>query len=84
MYYNICKEVIEYQRTGGKNNMVVYNLYLVLINEPIQIYDRVKERVVYEGLSDHIPKWLLSEIVHDITIVHRKDTGICYHLININ
>lgn len=29
--------------------MVVYNLYLVLINEPIQIYDRFKERVVYEG-----------------------------------
>lgn len=71
MYYNICKEVIEYQRTGGKNNKVVYNLYLVLINEQIQIYDRVKERVVYEGSSNYIPRRLLSAIVHDITIVHR-------------
>lgn len=64
--------------------MVVYNLYLVLINEPIQIYDRVKERVVYEGSSGYIPRRLLSAIVHDITIAHRKDTGTCYHLININ
>lgn len=64
--------------------MVVYNLYLVLINEPIQIYDRVKERVVYEGPSNHIPGQLLHALVHDITIAHRKDTGTCYHLININ
>lgn len=64
--------------------MVVYNLYLVLNNEPIQIYDRFEKRVVYEGSSTHIPRWLLSAIVHDITIVHKKDTGTCYHLINID
>jgi hypothetical protein len=63
--------------------MVVYNLYLVLINEPIQIYDRVTERVVYEGSSNRIPNRLLSKLVHDMTIVHRKDTNTCYHLINI-
>lgn len=64
--------------------MVLYNLRLVLISEPIQIYDRVTERVVYEGLSKHIPKWLLSKLVHDMTIVHRKDTNTCYLLINID
>lgn len=64
--------------------MVLYNLYLVLINEPIQIYDRVAERVVYEGSSNRIPKRLLSKLVHDMTIVHRKDTNTCYHLINIS
>lgn len=64
--------------------MVLYNLYLVLSSEPIQIYDRVTERVVYEGSSNDIPNRLLSKLVHDMTIVHRKDTNTCYFLINID
>lgn len=74
----------DYIKVKEDTNMVVYNLYLVLINEPIQIRNRVNGRILYEGSSNHIPNCLLSKIVHDMTIVHSEDTGICYHLININ
>lgn len=64
--------------------MVVYNLYLILINEAIRIYDNVIERIVYEGSSENIPNELMDEIVHDMTIVREKRTNRTYFLININ
>lgn len=63
--------------------MVLYNLYLVLVHEPIMVYENATQRIVYEGSSDNIPEELMSELVHDITIVHEKD-NITYFLININ
>lgn len=64
--------------------MVVYNLYLVLIDEKIRIYDNSINRNVYIGSSENIPDELMNQLVHDVTIAHEKDTNIEYILININ
>ena len=40
--------------------MVVYNLYLVLNNEPIKIYDRHTRIVPYKGSSNNIPNELME------------------------
>lgn len=63
--------------------MVLYNLYLVLNQETIRVYDNATQRIVYEGLSENIPQGLMDELVHDMTIAHEKD-NITYFLININ
>lgn len=63
--------------------MVLYNLYLVLNNETIKVYDNITKSVVYEGISDNIPDELMSELVHDVTIVYEKHNR-AYFLIEIN
>ena len=64
--------------------MVLYNLYLVLNNETIMIYDNFIKRIVYEGTSENIPHELMNELVHDVTIAREKNTNRTYLLININ
>lgn len=64
--------------------MVLYNLYLVLIHEIIKVYDNVTHSIVYEGSSECIPSELMSELVHDMTIVYEKDSNKAYFLINLN
>ena len=64
--------------------MVLYNLYLVLINELIKVYDNAIHSIVYEGLSEDIPDELMNELVHDITIVHEKNIDRAYFLIHLN
>lgn len=64
--------------------MVLYNLYLVLNNETIKVYDNAIGSIVYEGSSEDIPDELMSELVHDMTIVHEKSINRAYFLININ
>lgn len=64
--------------------MVLYNLYLVLNDETIRVYDNATNRTVYDGSSDNIPDELMNELVHDVTIAHEKVTNIEYFLININ
>lgn len=64
--------------------MVLYNLYLVLINEKIKIFDNDIQAIVYEGLSENIPHELMSELVHDVTIAREKNSKSTYFLININ
>jgi hypothetical protein len=64
--------------------MVLYNLYLVLINERIKVYDNTIHAIVFEGLSEDIPDELMNELVHDITIVYEKNIDRAYFLINLN
>ena len=64
--------------------MVLYNLYLVLNNETIKVYDNATHNIVYEGSSENIPNELMSELVHDVTVTHEKRNGKAYFLININ
>lgn len=64
--------------------MVLYNLYLVLINETIKVYDNTTRSIVYEGLSENIPSELMNALVHDMTIVYEKNIDKPYILININ
>lgn len=64
--------------------MVLYNLYLVLNNEEIKVYNNYTKSFVYEGLSDNIPDELMDELVHDMTIVPETDTNRACFLININ
>lgn len=64
--------------------MVLYNLYLVLNNEIVKIFDNDILDIVYEGLSDNIPDELMHELVHDVTIARKKSTNRPYFLININ
>jgi hypothetical protein len=64
--------------------MVLYNLYLVLINETIKVYDNAIQRIVYEGSSEDIPSELMNELVHDMTMVYEKDINKSYFLINLN
>lgn len=61
--------------------MVVYNLYLVLNDELVQIYDKNTERVEYEGSSNDIPDIFMDRLVHYLTIDHIKDTKKYYQLI---
>lgn len=64
--------------------MILFNLYLILKNETIKVYDNFIESVVYEGSSEDIPYELMSDLVHDMTIAHEKDTNRTYFLIHIN
>lgn len=64
--------------------MVLYNLYLILNNEKIKIYDNARQSIVYGGSSDNMPLGLMSELVHDMTMVYEKDTNKAYFLINLN
>lgn len=64
--------------------MVLYNLYLVLNNETIKVYDNATKSVVYEGSSENIPHELMNELVHDMTIVNEKCINRAYFLIVIN
>lgn len=64
--------------------MELYNLYLVLNNEIIKVFDNGISATVYEGLSENIPHELMHALVHDVTIAHEKNTNRTYFLININ
>lgn len=64
--------------------MVLYKLYLVLINETIKVYDNTTRSIVYEGSSENIPPELMNQLVHDMTIIYEKDANRAYFLININ
>lgn len=64
--------------------MVLYNLYLVLNNETIKVYDHAIQSMVYEGSSENIPDELMNELVHDMTMVYEKDINRAYFLINLN
>lgn len=64
--------------------MVLYNLYLVLINETIKIFNNATQSIVYYGSSKNLPSELMSELVHDMTMVYEKDINKAYFLININ
>lgn len=64
--------------------MVLYNLYLVLINEAIKVYDNTTQSIVYEGSSENIPPELMDNLVHDMVMVYGKDINKPYILININ
>lgn len=64
--------------------MVLYNLYLVLNNEVIKVYDNQSHTVVYEGSSKDIPEGLFHELVHDVIIAQDEHINKPYFLININ
>ena len=64
--------------------MVLYNLYLVLKHETIMIYDNATESIVYVGSSETIPRELMHELVHDVTIGYDKRINRAYFLINLN
>lgn len=53
--------------------MVVYNLYLVLNDEPIEIYDKNIRMVVYEGSSNDISEKYMDRLVHYLTVVNDKE-----------
>lgn len=64
--------------------MVLYNLYLVLTNEAIKVYDNQLHTTVYEGSSEDIPEGLFNKLVHDVMIVQDEHINGTYLLININ
>lgn len=64
--------------------MVLYNLYLVLNNETIKVFNNATQTIVYEGSSDNTPTELFGELVHDMTMVYEKDINKAYFLINLN
>ena len=63
--------------------MVLYNLYLILIHETIKVYDNAIQSIVYEGSSENIPRELMNQLVHDMTIVREKNNR-AYFLIKLN
>lgn len=64
--------------------MVLFNLYLVLNNEIIKVYDNNTQSIVYAGSSETIPRELMNELVHDVTIGYDKRIKRAYFLINLN
>lgn len=48
--------------------MVVYNLYLVLNDELIEIYDEKARVVRFKGLSNDIPNNLMGRYVNNMSI----------------
>lgn len=53
--------------------MVVYNLYLVLNDEPIAIYDKHMRIIQYTGPSNNIPDILMDRLVQYLTVVKDKE-----------
>lgn len=53
--------------------MVVYNLYLVLNDEPIEIYDKNMKLATYKGSSNDIPEIFMNRLVHYLTVVNDKE-----------
>lgn len=64
--------------------MVLYNLYLVLKHEIIKVYDNATQSIVYVGSSETIPRELMNELVHDVSIRYDKRINMSYFLINLN
>lgn len=64
--------------------MVLYNLYLVLKHETVVVYDNATQSIEYVGSSETIPRELMHEIVHDVTIGHDKRINREYFLIHLN
>lgn len=64
--------------------MVLYNLYLVLKDETIIVYDNATHSVVYVGSSETIPRELMHELVHDVTIAYDKRINKEYFLVHLN
>ena len=64
--------------------MVLYNLYLVLNNERIKVFDNATQSIVYEGSSEDIPSELMNELVRDMTMVYEKNINKACFLINLN
>lgn len=62
--------------------MVVYNLYLLLNDELVQIYDKKYEKVEYKGSSNDIPIKFMNRIVHCLNII--RIDGNNYQLIVID
>lgn len=60
-------------KTRRISKMVVYNLYLVLNDEPIEIYDKNTRQVIYEGSSNDIPKIVMERLVHYLSVVNDKE-----------
>lgn len=82
LYYNTCKEVTTYQRREEDINVVLYNLYLVLNDEPIMIYDKCMKMMRFKGSSNDIPEGLMNRYVHYMTITRVE--GHNYQLIVID
>ena len=53
--------------------MLVYNLYLVLNDEPVQIYDEDIRQMRFEGSSNDIPNILMDRYVHYVTAVEDEE-----------
>lgn len=53
--------------------MVVYNLYLVLNDEPIEIYDKHIRIARYTGSSNNIPAELMDRLVHFVTVLEDEE-----------
>lgn len=53
--------------------MVLYNLYLVLNDEPIELYDENMRVVRFKGSSNDIPYALMDRLVHHVTVVQDKE-----------
>lgn len=53
--------------------MVLYNLYLVLQDEPIELYDENTRMVRFKGSSNDIPYELMDRLVHHVTVVKDKE-----------
>lgn len=64
--------------------MVVYNLYLVLNDESIKIYDKCIQEIVFEGSSNNIPDRLMDRLVHYMTITQNPEDYSYYQLIVID
>lgn len=64
--------------------MVLYNLYLVLKDETVVVYDNATESIEYVGSSETIPRNLMNQIVHDVTIGHDTRINREYFLIHLN
>lgn len=64
--------------------MVLYNLYLVLKHDTVVVYDNATQSIEYVGSPETIPYDLMSEIVHDVGIVHDKRINREYFLIHLN
>lgn len=64
--------------------MVLYNLYLVLKHETVVVYDNATQSIEYVGSSETIPRELMHEIVHDVTIGHDRRINGKYFLIHLN
>ena len=76
MYY-----ILVIKRTLRRRDikMLVYNLYSVLNDQPIEIYDK-NLRLIYACSSNDIPEILMSRSVHHLTALNDKE-GRCARIL---
>lgn len=64
--------------------MILFNLYFILNDEPVEIFDRTKKKSVFDGQSDDIPYDLMERHVCEMSIAYNHEDNYYEQMIIID